>query len=138
MHRHSFRMVFLPLLFVIAPTACASSGEGGTRSSATVLTQEEMLAAPASNLYEVVDRLRPRWLQSRAVMGLSGPPQILVYLNRTYLGGPEMLRDFEAGEVYRLRYMDGPQASAQLSGYPSSIHVGGAIVIETSGPGQDE
>jgi hypothetical protein len=127
----------VPLLLGVFAIGCASSGES-RGSSSRVLTQEEMLEAPASDLYEVVDRLRPRWLQARAVMGLSGPPQILVFLNRTFLGGPEELRQFEAIHIHQLRYLDGPQAAATLSGYDSSIHVGGAIVIDTSARDRDQ
>jgi hypothetical protein len=132
MLREKTRFVLLSLLPLAFATACASTG-GAAGSSASILTQEEMTDAPASNVYEVVDRLRPRWLQVRAPMTIDGQAQILVYLNQSYLGGPEVLREFEVDQVQRIRYLDGPRASGTLSGYPSDIPIAGAIVLETSG-----
>lgn len=122
------------LLLVVALLAgCASSsGEGTQRTTTSEISRDEMAELSGYNLYEVVDRLRPRWLHSRAVMGLGGPGQILVYMNRSYLGGPESLRELGISGVHRIRYLDGPRAAATLSGYPSDVHVAGAIVVETS------
>jgi hypothetical protein len=113
----------------------APPGERLASSSPTTLSQEDMASVPGSNLLEVVERLRPRWLQARTPVSLntsSAPPQILVFMNSTYLGGPDELRQFQPRDVLEVRYMDGPTASAQLRGYNSSIHVAGAIVMVTA------
>jgi hypothetical protein len=124
------------LMFVLVGTlagGCAAGGERVGSSSSTTLSQEDMAAVPGGNLYEVIDRLRPRWLQIRHTMSMSGNPgQIVVFLNSTYLGGPDQLRQFQARDVLEVRYLDGPQASAQLRGYDSTVHVAGAIVLVTS------
>lgn len=125
------RSSLLLLVCLLALTSCASSG-GAAGQNAAVLTREEMSAAPGSNLYDVVNRLRPRWLQTRGPMTLETAPQILVYLNRSYLGGPDQLREFIPSDVNRVHYMDGSRASATLSGYPSEVPVAGAIIVETS------
>jgi len=132
---HGIRLGSL-LLVLMLVAGCASSGERTSRGNPSIITQDELAELSGANLYEAVDRLRPRWLHSRAVMGLSGPGQVLVYVNRSYQGGPESLRDLGISGVHRLRYLDGPQAAGTLSGYPSDIHVAGAIVVETS-PGGD-
>lgn len=121
----------LMLVCLTALTSCASS-TGAVDQSANVMTREEMSAAPGSNLFDVVNRLRPRWLQTRGPMALDTEPQVLVYLNRSYLGGPSELREFTASDIDRVRYMDGSRASATLSGYPSEVPVAGAIIIETT------
>ncbi len=120
------------LLVCVFVAGCGASGERTSRSNPSIITQDELAELSGVNLYEAVDRLRPRWLHSRSVMGLSGPGQVLVYINRGYQGGPESLRDLGISGVHRIRYLDGPRAAATLSGYPSDVHVAGAIVIETS------
>jgi hypothetical protein len=88
---------------------------------------------PGSNLYEVIDRLRPRWLQMRHTMSMgAGTAQIVVFMNNQYLGGPEQLRQFQPRDVLEVEYMDGPKAAATLRGYDSTLHVVGAIVMKTA------
>lgn len=121
------------LLFVgLVAAGCASSGES-SGSDRNMITSEEM-AEISGNLYEVVDRLRPLWLQTRGAVSTSGATaQVLVYMNRSYVGGVEELRSFNPANVVRLRYLTGSRAAATLTGYPSTISVAGAIILETSG-----
>jgi hypothetical protein len=133
MTRVSTRLFPMLLLLALSLGGCASGGERPPSTSATTLTQDDMSAVAGSNLYEVVDRLRPRWLQVRGPMSLTGAaaPQIVVFLNNAYLGGPDQLRQFMPRDVIEVRYLDGPTASATLRGYDSTIHVAGAIVLVT-------
>lgn len=127
---------FAILLALALPLVSACASGGGERvgsSSSPVLTQEDMASVQGNNLYEVVDRLRPRWLQMRHTMSMgTGTPQIVVFMNNSYLGGPDQLRQFQPRDVLEVRYMDGPQASAQLRGYDSTLHVIGAIIMVTA------
>lgn len=133
MIRNYTRFLFVLVLAVTTVGACASGGERLGSSSSTTLTVEDMEAVPGMNLYEVIDRLRPRWLQIRHTMSMSGTPgQIVVFMNNTYLGNPDQLRQFQPRDVLEVRYLDGPQATAQLRGYPSTVHVVGAIVLVTT------
>lgn len=128
------RPVFLALLAVFAGACASAGGERAGSGTSTTLSQEELVAAGGNNLYETLDRIRPRWLQARTVMSLQGTPQpqVLVYLNNSYVGGPDQLRGFQARDVVEVRYLDGPTASATLRGYDSSVHVAGAIVLLTT------
>jgi hypothetical protein len=120
------------LLFVLAVTACAQA-TAGNGSNTNVLTQEEIMAVGVNNLYEVIQRERPRWLQTRGQRSFgqaSAAVEIVVYQNQTLLGGLDMLRQLSPGTALRLRYLDGATAMASLSGL-GSRHVGGAIIIET-------
>jgi len=128
----SIRIPLLAFSLIFALSACASgsSGESSTRTDPNVLTSEEMAVVPGSNLLEVVDRLRPRWLQTR------GQGEVIVYMNRSYLGGVQELRQYEPANVTRLQYYDGPRAAALLTGYPSTMQIAGAIVMETSPGGE--
>lgn len=123
----------LLLVALITAVGCASSGTSNVRRDSRLLTPEEIATAPVTNLYEAVERLRPRWLEMRDVRSLgTGIGQIVVFLNNSYLGGPETLRQFQAHQVVRIRYLDASQASATLSGYDTSRHVVGGIVLETA------
>jgi hypothetical protein len=121
----------------VTAAGCASSGNGAaTRRDTRSLTPEEIATVPVTNLYEAVERLRPRWLEIRDVRsigaGASGGGQIVVFLNNSYVGGPETLRQFQAHQIVRIRYLDAAQASATLSGYDTSQHVVAGIVLETA------
>lgn len=118
--------------------ACASTGTNAPRgSSTTVLTQEEIAQTNVTNLYDAVERLRPRWLQVRGSSMMSGSNvAIVVYLNRSYLGAPDVLKGYDTKAALRLRYMDGPTASSTLTGLPAGTFIGGAIVLETNQGGR--
>ncbi len=123
----------LPGLLVLG-TGCASSAEDGPRRDTTVLTAEEMADAGVTNLYEAVERLRPRWLQVRTRRSLAMEPEVSVFHNRIYVGPAEQLRTMGLTGVARLRYMDGPLAAANLR-LPTGVAVEGAILVETGGGG---
>jgi hypothetical protein len=122
---HAGKGLLLALCLVMA---CAK-GTTTSRGDTTVLTQEEIAAAPVSDLMQAVERLRPRWLQARGPLNLSGQSRIVVFANRSYVGGPESLTQFDIKTVLRLRYLDAAQANAQLN-VPSGVPVQSAIVVE--------
>lgn len=123
----------LVMLVAVSGAACASGGGGAPRGSQSELTRAEMGEAMGSNLYDIVEQLRPRWLQVRAVRSLSGATgQIGVYIDRNYQGGPEVLRNLAPAGVERLYYLDSSQASNQLRS-PGADAMAGAIVIEMAG-----
>jgi hypothetical protein len=62
----------------------------------------------------------------------AGTGQIVVFMNNSYLGGPDQLRQFSPRDVVEVRYLDGPQAAATLRGYDNTLHVVGAIVMVTA------
>jgi hypothetical protein len=111
---------------------CATTGGGAARTNSSVLTREEMTEASVSNVYDAVERLRPRWLQVRTQMSLTSPTEIVVFMDRNFLGGPDMLRQFAPTDVTLLRYMDGTTASATLPGM-ANRSVEAAIIIEVGG-----
>ena len=120
------------VLAVFAVTACASSGGAAVKATdSTILTREEIQATGVANLYQAIERLRPRWLEVRSARSINSSVQIAVFLNRSYVGEPEVLKTYTPNSIVRVRYLDGPTASASLTGFDSR-HVEGAIVLETS------
>jgi len=119
-------LTFAAILFL---GGCASGGGQATRSTSAELTRAEISAVSAATLYDAVVRLRPRWLETRGERSFAAVTEIVVFEGNTLLGGPEALRDLTPAVVERLRYVDGPRASATLPGL-GTRHVQGAIVIE--------
>lgn len=121
---------FLVLAFVLA--GCATTGERQRTDSSRISSQEIRALTTASTLYDVVQQLRPRWLEVRAGRSLVGAETaIVVVQGQTILGGIDTLRQFSPDVADTLEYMDGPTASAALSGL-GGRHVEGAIVIRTA------
>jgi hypothetical protein len=99
-----------------------------------LLTSEQLREVDARNLYDVIERLRPRWLTVRGGPRSFGlETEIVVFQNEMYLGDVSTLRNLGADGVYTIRWLDGPTASATLPGM-SSRHVSGAIVISMQPP----
>jgi hypothetical protein len=82
-----------------------------------------------ADAYELIDRLRPRWLQIRSERSLNLPTVVAVYQNETRLGTADVLRGYPLTAITRIRYLDSAQAGL-LPGAGSS-HVQGAIVLST-------
>ena len=123
-------------LLALVVTACATSGER-TRYRSDFLTREEILSVDVGNLYEVVQRLRPRWLTAERRAGdrsFGLETGVVVFQNQTFLGDINVLRQYGPSVAYSLRWMDGATASASLPGLGAS-HVAGAIIIGTSPEG---
>lgn len=115
-------------------SACTSAtrSDNGTNTRTDLLTREQIMSVTgATSLYEVVQRLRPRWLETRGgdrSFGLS--TDIVVYQGQTFLGNVDTLGQLSPNMAYELRWLDGTTASATLPGL-GSRHVVGAIILST-------
>ena len=124
-----------PLAFALtlATLACAGTGMASPeRRSQTLISTDEIREAQQTgvrDLFELVNRQRPRWLQTRTERSLQLETLVLVYHNETRLGGIEALRGYPLLSVISLRYLDAAQAMLLPGG--GSAHVEGAIVIRT-------
>jgi hypothetical protein len=120
------------MAITLLASGCASASPGaGTRSDPDTLTREEIIATGSSNLFDAVQRLRPRWLTPRAQQSFGLSTDILVFQGQTNLGTVEVLRQLTPESAIRLRFIDGSTAAASLPGM-GSRHVAGAIVLETA------
>ncbi len=135
MMRRTTRPTWMAAAFaaLIAATGCASTGgttDEGNRSD--LLTREQVLSVDATNLYTVIQRLRPRWLTVRSMRSMGNmETQIVVMQNDMYLGNADHLRQMSPELAYEIQYMDGARAAAMLPGITSGQHVEAAIIIRT-------
>ena len=117
----------VPALLLVLASACTST-RGISGTSPNLLTYEEMEGTGAVNLYDAIERLRPRWLQLRSARSIGLPHEIVVYQGPTFVGPVEVLRTYTLESVTHLEYLDGATAAATLGGY-GSRHLDGAIIL---------
>jgi type IV pilus biogenesis protein CpaD/CtpE len=124
----------LPVLALMASAlaaGCASTGTSESGTNRDILTREEILGAEATNLYDVIRRLRPRWLQVRSTRSFSMETEIAVLQNDMYLGTSEQLKEMAPELAFEIRYLEGARAATAIPGLMSGRHIEGAIVIST-------
>jgi hypothetical protein len=106
---------------------------GEPRRRRDVISQEEIAESGATNLYDVVQRLRPGWLRGGSASNLGGGGTgYVVYQNNSPMGGLDALRQMSPGYAESLRFLEGTEASNVLPGL-GSRRVAGAIVVVTPG-----
>lgn len=117
------------LLLLLVLAGCTHLGEGGERERHRI-SSAEIETSDARDLYELVERERPRWLETRGARSVAGygSAQVLVYEEGSRLGGVGELQGMRLDGVAALEYLDGPEASNTLAGIGDD-HVVGAIVI---------
>lgn len=121
----------------VLASGCATVRNPKGNGRTDLLTREEIMGVPgATNLYDVVARLRPRWLTIRAQDPNSGvTTSIVVFQDQTLLGNVETLRQLQPELAHQLRYLDGTTAKNTLPGLAFAGHVAGAIILSTRAPG---
>ena len=142
MRQWRFAVAAMLSVLSVAAIGCASSG--GSRpatvrnSSSELITTAEIQATPASNAYELINRLRPRWLaQGGKASSLSNArggdvvgSVVLVYLDNTKLGGLDALRSLSTSGFRTLQWLDAVKATTVLRD-TGNQPLAGAIVIRT-------
>lgn len=127
----------LVLLAAGLAVGCASGPGTGVSSASNPnhISLEDMQAASVSNAFDAVQRLRPRWLQSRGARSTQGQTQIVVAVNGTYFGDLDSLRQFSIDELDGLSYLDSGTAASSVRGVGPGVNVEAAIVVELRGSG---
>ena len=120
----------LILTAVLSVTACAARQDGETRGRFDLITYEELQEqGQYSNLYDVIEVLRPRWLQPQGgpdtFTGQQG--QVQVHMDGNWLGDVDVLRGLSASGVTSINWIRPLDASSRYG----LDHSHGAIVIST-------
>jgi len=121
----------MALGMVVALAACASGGGtsgGAPRSSSTRLIAADFDSDVGLDVYAIVQRYRPRWLQVRGGTTAQGPARIAVIIDGTrQQGSVEILRSIRGSEVDEIRYLNARDATTR---YGTDM-TGGAIEVIT-------
>ncbi|MFQ5703639.1 MAG: hypothetical protein ACE5HT_06425 [Gemmatimonadales bacterium] len=108
------------LLLVAVLAGCAAGGASTTTprsSSRTVITAAELAQATESNLYDVVRRLRPTWLQRRGGRGL--PP---LFIDNVRAGDVDRMQSIMIETVLEVRFIPPRDATTRWgTGYPAGV-----------------
>lgn len=116
----------LPLLaLAILLSGCASGGSGSSsRTNPDLITAEELETVSNLTAYDAIQRLRPRWLQARAI----GESPV-VFLNGAQMGGLDTLRGIQASNLTSIRFRNGRDATTR---YGTGFG-GGTIELQSQG-----
>ena len=110
-------------LTALAAGCASGGGAGGTRSDPNLITAEELANYPSLTCFEVIQRLRPRWLQRR---GSEQDP--VVYQDGNRIGFAEaVLSGMTVTAVESMKYMNASDATTRYG----TGHGAGAIEIAT-------
>jgi hypothetical protein len=102
------------VLTLAAALACASSGTAGTpvRREPNLITEQEIAASNESNVYDVVNRLRPMFLKTRgrSTINAGGSEYASVFLDGQFYGELGSMRNIVSSQIQEIRYLSGPDA----------------------------
>lgn len=121
--------VLIVFALALGLTGCASGGGSGdsapvTGSSANRIVRAELEPLAQIDGYQAVERLRPRWLQSRGGSTGSGP---IFYVDGARRNDLNDLRSFRTADIEGLQFMSAGDASTRFG----TGHADGAILLTT-------
>ena len=122
-------VALLSIAVTLSLASCASrASSGSARAGPNVITAAQLAVAEsdAQNLWQVVERLRPNWLVSRAATMRERIVPV-VYLDGTRFGDVESLREIPLTGVLAILRVS-PQDATLLYG---TGHPGGIIAVST-------
>ena len=130
---HLKPMIGLAVLMTLGLlTGCASTGGADRENNRPdLLTRSQIMGAEATNLYDVINRLRPRWLTVRGSRSFNMETEIVVLQNEMLLGGADALRQMTPELAFEIQYLEGARAATAIPGLMSGRHIEGAIVVRT-------
>ncbi len=115
---------------LLGATGCASAGgSGGSSGSRNHIPQEELADPSLQSLsaFQAIQRLRPRWLRSRA-SGSSGTQNLpVVYFNGSRYGDTSSLQSLRVSDIAEMRYINARDATTRFG----TGVTGGVIAIES-------
>ena len=99
----------LVLAFLVV--GCGGGAGTGARVDANLITLEQIQEEGPTNAYNLVQALRPTWLQKRGPTSFYNEGEVRVYLDGTSLGGIDSLRGIHTDNVQSIQYLDERRAS---------------------------
>ena len=117
--------MLLALLVSCTLAGCAGRSHSSSNgANSTSLTQEDLAATNSGNLYDAIEKLRPEWLTSRGPTSATDatPTAAHVFMNGSFLGDVDYLRQVQWTDVSAVRYWEAGPASARFGmGHPRGV-----------------
>lgn len=143
--RSSSLFLALTAIGLVGVSGCAStrSSSSGANASAPaavhptparrdskLILLDEIRASGAATAFDLVQSLRPMWLNKRGPQSIQNEGEVHVYVGDTRMGDVDALREIAAASIASIRYLDAKEANYKFGqGHPY-----GAIVISTVFP----
>ena len=121
------RKPILALLAALTLTACGTGQPGSPRPNPNQITRVEIDEAGPSDLYTLVQNLRPIWLRERGATSLTDEIGVVVYMDGTRMGDTESLRGLHSSNAETMQFYNDQRATARFG----LGHVNGAILVTT-------
>lgn len=130
MNRAIRLLLVLPLALTLPACAFTRIDPGTVRGPSDLITFNEIRARGGySNLLQVVQELRPRWVRSQGPDTFIGSPgEVQVHMDGNHLGGVRVLQRMAVVGVTSIRWLPPLDASARYG----LNHSHGAIVVSTA------
>jgi hypothetical protein len=114
--RAAVLLISLPLAWACASAGGSQTGQASAQHDPYVLTAAELATSNASNLFDAIRQLRPRWLERLGPTTFSGQGEysVMVYTDRIRLGAPDMLRQVPISLPQSVRYYSASEAQAEF------------------------
>lgn len=120
------RFICLALLFGLAACTSTERGARSDQSSENTIKFDELsITVTGKTAYEVIQEVRPQWLQTRGQDSIRDPGEVMVYLERTEYGSVDSLQQLNAENIDSVEYLDSGQAQFRFG--PGNTQ--GAIVV---------
>ncbi len=115
------------LAATLVVVACAGYSTGSPRSNSNLITQVDIAEAGTADAYQLVQRLRPVWLQIRGSTSFTQGSDVAVYLDGTKVGEREALRSIRTDDIQSIEFLDAGRAQLRFG----VGHENGAILVTT-------
>ena len=113
--------VLSSVLLTLALMGCAGvPSSGGSSGGPNLVSSEQLRRAELGNLsaLEIINRVRPRWLQSRGSSLSSGQIFARVVVDGVASGGLDDLRSMRGSDIEEMRYLNARDATTRFgTGY---------------------
>jgi hypothetical protein len=104
--------------------ACTGTAERVARGDRNIITTEQIEAVENTSAYNIVQRLRPHFLQPRGQTSISNPESVypVVYVDDMMRGGVGELRQIPGSIVARIEYITPADATTRWgTGHPAGV-----------------
>ena len=119
------------LLMTALGAACSTTGGGGGGGNPDLITRAQIEESPVTTAFDLVERVRPRWLRPRTQASFSSPEPTypVVYMDGRRFGEVGSLHQISTTSVDRIEFIDALDATTRFG----TGHAGGVIHVHTLG-----
>jgi len=110
----SARTSIISGLALLVSVACGTAGSGGSGLDANLITREQIDEEGPGSAYDIVQALRPLWLEKRGPTSFQNEGEIRVYMDGSSLGGLDALRGIHSDNIESIAFLDERRASLRF------------------------